>query len=333
MPIVAHSSLPAFDVLRREGLAIVDPGDRDTGLRDLRIGLLNLMPDAALQATERQFMRLVGAYSDAANLFVIPFAVRADYRADVALAYIDAYYSTFEVLRDAGLDALIITGANPAADDITTEAFWRPMLDVIEWGRTNVASVLCSCLATHAIMRHYHDTPRTELPERQWGVYPHEILVPEHPLLLGVEDPIYAPHSHRYAVSRKQMERAGVTVLAVSGEAGVHLAVDEEGANFVLFQGHPEYDAISLLKEYKREVQRFLTGSRHTYPRFPEHYLDADAKRRLAAYERQVTESDFAQETLPRFPEDELAPACENTWRTAGMRIYANWLAGIAYAQ
>ncbi len=112
----------------------------------------------------------------------------------------------------------------------------------------------------------------------------------------------------------------------------MHLAVDD-GANFVLFQGHPEYDAISLLKEYKREVQRFLTGSRQSYPRFPEHYLDADAKRRLAAYELQVTESDFAQETLPRFPEKELAPARENTWRAAGMRIFANWLAGIAYAQ
>lgn len=332
MPVVAHSSLPAFDALRREGLAIVRQGDQDSTLRELRIGLLNLMPDAALQATERQFMRLISAYGDDANLYMIPFAVRADYRAEVALTHIDAYYSTFDAVQSAGLDALIITGANPAAEDITTEAFWEPMIDVIEWGRTHVESVLCSCLATHAVMHHYHATPRTELPERQWGVYPHEILAPDHALMEGMADPVYAPHSHRYAVSRAEMERAGITVLADSREAGVHLAVDDGGANFVLFQGHPEYDAISLLKEYKREVQRFLLGSRQTYPRFPEHYLRAGAKQRLDAYQQQVTESDFEQETIPPFPEDELSGDCENTWHEAGMRIYGNWLAGVAAA-
>lgn len=330
MPIIAHSSLPAFDVLRREGVAIVDPGARSHDLLDLRIGLLNLMPDAALQATERQFMRLVSAYADSANLFVIPFAVRADYRADVATAHIESFYSTFDALRDTGLDTLIITGANPAACDIKTEAFWDPMLEVIEWGRSNVDSVLCSCLATHAVMHYYHATLRTELPERQWGVYPHDILVPEHPLLSGVEAPVFAPHSHRYAVSREEMERAGVTVLADSAEAGVHLAVGNHGSKFVFFQGHPEYDAISLLKEYKREVQRFLTGSRQTYPRFPEHYFDDDAKGLLDAYQRQVTESDFEQETLPPFPEDQLTGGRVNNWRPAGMQIYANWLDGIA---
>ena len=329
MPIVAHTELPAFDVLRREGYGIVDPGGRDSGLRDLRIGLLNLMPDAALQATERQFMRLVHAYAEHANLFVLPFAVPVDYRAEVALAHIDAYYASFDVLRDAGLDALIITGANPAAEDITTETFWRPLIEVIEWGRTNVRSVLCSCLATHAVMHYFHDTPRTELPQRQWGVYPHDLLEPEHPLLEGVAAPIHAPHSHRYAVSRHDMERAGISVLAESDEAGVHLAVDED-ANCVFFQGHPEYDAISLLKEYKREVQRFLTGSRQTYPRFPEHYFDADARQFLDDYQRRVTVSDFEQATIPRFPEEELAVGRVNNWHDAGMRIYANWLEIVA---
>ncbi len=329
MPIIAHSDLPSFDVLRSDGVAIVDASARNRDLRDLRIGLLNLMPDAALQATERQFMRLVSAYGDSANLFVIPFAVRADYRAEIANEHIEHFYSTFSSLRDTGLDALIITGANPVAEDITTESFWEPMIEVIEWGRTNAESVLCSCLATHAVMHHYHETPRAELPVRQWGVYPHEILVRDHPLLEGVEAPVQAPHSHRYAVSREAMERSGVTVLADSAEAGVHLAVDNCGSNFVFFQGHPEYDAISLLKEYKREVQRFLAGARQTYPLFPEHYFDDAAKGLLNAYQRQVTESDFEQATIPPFPEEVLTPACVDTWRAAGMRIYANWLAGI----
>ncbi len=330
MPLVAHSQLPAFDALRGEGLTVVPPEVAGVnGLPSLFIGMLNLMPDAALQATERQFLRLVDAYGSEANLYVYPFAVRAEHRAEIAVEHIATHYSTFGQLRDAGLDAMIITGANPAESDITAELFWEPMIEVIDWGRTNVDSIVCSCLATHAILQHYHDTSRTELAVRQWGVYAHELRVPEHPLLEGVNAIIHAPHSHRYAVSAADMERAGMTVLAVGGEAGLHLAVSGDPARFIFFQGHPEYDAISLLKEYKREVQRFLTGGRKTYPPFPEHYLDAAAKRRLEAYQRQVTESDFEQDTIPSFPEAELAGAREDTWSAAGRQIYRNWLAGV----
>ena len=334
MPFVAYSKLPSFSVLRDEGLDFVSPHmAAQNGLPSLRIGLLNLMPDAAIQATERQFLRLVDGYSADSNLYVYPFAVRADYRAQVAVEHIEAHYSTFEQLRKDGLDALIITGANPAAADITEEPFWGPMLEVFDWTRSNVDSILCSCLATHAYLQHYHATSRTELRARQWGVYAHQKMALEHPLLVGVDSPILAPHSHRYAVSASDMEQAGMTVLAVSVEAGLHLAVSDDAARIVFFQGHPEYDAISLLKEFKREVQRFLTGSRNSYPPFPEHYLDAEAKRRLQAYQTQVTESDFEQDTIPPFPEAELSCARENTWSAAGKIIYRNWLAGIAARQ
>lgn len=331
MPLVAHSGLPAFEFLRREGRDVVGVDDtaRST-LATLRIGLLNLMPDAALQATERQFLRLIDAYGRSANIHVYPFAVEAAERADIANAHIHAYYSDFDELRADGLDALIITGANPAQDDITTEPFWKPMLDVIEWGRENVRSTLCSCLATHAVLHHYHETRRRELPSRQWGVYDHDILVPDHPLLAGVSAPIRAPHSHRFAISRDEMEAAGLTVLIDSADAGVHLAVNDDSHRLVLFQGHPEYDAVSLLKEYKREVQRFLTGTRQGYPPFPENYLDETARNLLDRYQRQVTECDFEQSTLPVFPEDELTARCTDTWGQAGRIIYRNWLRQIA---
>ena len=119
---------------------------------------------------------------------------------------------------------------------------------------------------------------RDELPERKWGVYEHQILADEHPLLAGVNAPVYAPHSHRYDVSREAMESAGQTVLIASPEAGVHMGVSDDQFRLVFFQGHPEYDSISLLKEFKREVQRFLSGKRSVYPPFPEHYLDSASK-------------------------------------------------------
>ena len=37
----------------------------------------------------------------------------------------------------------------------------------------------------------------------------------------------------------------------------------------VYFQGHPEYNINSLLKEYKREVMRYFTDQRTDYPPEP----------------------------------------------------------------
>lgn len=327
MPLVAHSGLPAFETLRDQGLDIISAEQAIAmDLPVLRIGMLNMMPDAALQATERQFLRLVNAYGSAANLYVYPFALRAEYRSEIATAHIDTHYSSFAEIRDQDLHALIITGANPIRDDITQEAFWSQLIEVTEWGRMNVQSILCSCLATHAVLQNYWGLERVELPQRQWGVYEHELLEDGQPLLSGLSTPVIAPHSHRFAVSRLAMERVNVNVLIASPEAGVHMAISDPQSRFVFFQGHPEYDAISLLKEYKREIQRFLTGNRSSYPPFPEHYLNTSAKARLEAYQRQLTESDFEQQTLPPFPEAELTDGLVNTWSEVGRVIYRNWL-------
>ncbi|PKO61322.1 MAG: homoserine O-succinyltransferase, partial [Betaproteobacteria bacterium HGW-Betaproteobacteria-17] len=59
MPLVAHNTLPTFDRLRRDGITVLSPERAaQQEIRELHVGLLNMMPDAALAATERQFYRL-----------------------------------------------------------------------------------------------------------------------------------------------------------------------------------------------------------------------------------------------------------------------------------
>jgi len=112
MPLVAHSNLPTFGQLRDQGHEVLSL-DRAVhqDIRELHIGFLNMMPDAALRATERQFIRLVGSCNRIAQFFVYPFSLPALERSDNTLDYIERYYSDFDSLRDVGLDALIITGA------------------------------------------------------------------------------------------------------------------------------------------------------------------------------------------------------------------------------
>ena len=159
----------------------------------------------------------------------------------------------------------------------TCEPFYQPLTEVIGWASENVTSVLCSCLSTHALMKFLHRIDRRPLPRKQWGVYSHRVVAPRHPLLRGINTRFDVPHSRYNAITREQFEEAGLTILIESAEAGVHAAVSDDQFRRVYFQGHPEYDANSLLKEYKREVLRHFNGERDLPP-FPEHYI-SDAGR------------------------------------------------------
>src|SRR5690606_41782880 len=158
MPIVAHSPLPSFDKLRDEGQEVLRLNKAlHQDIRELHIGLLNMMPDAALEVTERQFMRLLGSSNQIVQLFVHPFTVPGLPRSEETQAYIDQYYAKFEELCEEGLDAIIITGANVANPHLAQEPFWVTLTHVMAWAKDNVTSVLCSFLSTHALMKFYYE--------------------------------------------------------------------------------------------------------------------------------------------------------------------------------
>ncbi len=331
MPLVAHSALPSFARLRQEGQEVLEPGRaRAQDIRELHIGFLNMMPDAALQATERQFLRLVGSCNRIAQFYVHPFTFAEIPREDSARAHIEKHYCDIKRLKDEGLDALIISGANPALADITAEPFWKPLEEVVRWASDNVCSVMCSCLATHAIVRLKWNFERYALPQKRWGVYSNRVTSQPHPLTANINTRFDAPHSHVYEVNAGQFEKAGLMVLAYSEQADLHLGVSPDGFRFVFFQGHPEYDAISLMKEYRREVGRFIDGIRPDYPPVPENYFGDDALRILRAYQRRAEAAGGDFRTLPAFPEAEAMAGVDNTWSDTGKAIINNWL-GLIY--
>ena len=331
MPLVAHNALPTFERLRSRGQDVLSPERAvHQDIRELHIGLLNMMPDAALTATEHQFIRLVGASNQIAQFYVYPFSLPELNRGPAALEHIGRYYFKFADLQEQGLDALIITGANVANPTLSQEAFWDPLIEVVSWAEENVASILCSCLATHALVNFRHGIERQRLPRKKWGVYSHKIRRPEHPLVWEVNTRFDAPHSRYNDVSCEQFEQAGLTVLADSSEAGPHLAVSPDQFRIVYFQGHPEYDAVSLLKEYKREAFRYLSDERENPPRYPENYFSEAAREIASQFISQALAAKANGEELPEFPESELQSMVDNTWGDTGKAIVNNWL-GLVY--
>ena len=327
MPLVAHNDLPTFKRLRSEGQTVIDADRaRHQTIRELHIGVLNMMPDAALAATERQFFRLVGQSNPIAQFYMHPFTLPELPRGEQARAHIKQFYDTFEQLSEEGLDALIITGANVTHPDLSQEPFWEPLRMVFDWAQQNVTSVLCSCLATHAAMQFQHGQTRRALPAKCWGVFPHRVIRADHPLVKDVNTQFDVPHSRFNNISAEQFTAAGLHVLVESQPAGVHLAVSADGFRVVFFQGHPEYDTVSLLKEYKRETQRFYHGERSDYPPFPENYFKPREQAMLNEYRLQVELHSQAGKPAPEFPEHLIARQVDNTWHDTAEGIVGNWI-------
>lgn len=327
MPLVAHTSLPTFDRLRQEGQVVLSEDYAfQQEIRELHIGFLNMMPDAALEATERQFFRLVNESNLIAQFHIHPFTLDTLPRGEKAREHIAKYYEKFSDLQEQGLDALIITGANPTQPHLEDEPFWNGLCEVVAWARANVTSTLCSCLASHALVQHIWGIRRRPLGFKRWGVYSHAVTLRDHPLVIDLNTRFDVPHSRFNQIDRTELESAGLQVLVESPEAGVHMAVSPDLFRMVFMQGHPEYDAVSLLKEYRREVMLWFQGGREDYPPFPENYLRPKVKAILNEYRLHLQECKRAGRTPPTFPEQLLLPLLHNTWRDTAKVFYSNWI-------
>lgn len=330
MPIVEHIDLPSFQRLREDGEDVLTLDEALTqDIRELHIGLLNMMPDAALEVTERQFMRLLGSSNQIVQLFVYPFTVPGLPRSPETQAYIDEHYTTFEHLCEVGLDAIIITGANVANPHLDEEPFWETLTQVMAWAKDNVTSVLCSCLSTHALMKYYYQIDREPLPQKRWGVFSHRVVQPNHPLLRNINTRFDVPHSRHNAITRAHLESVGLPILIESKGGGVHMAVSPDHLRVVYFQGHPEYDINSLLKEYKREVLRYLNDERDEPP-FPKNYFNEAAMTIASKYIGTALFAKYNGQAIPPFPEEAILPHLDNTWGDTGKAIFNNWL-GLVY--
>ncbi len=330
MPLVAHTDLPTFRRLQEEGEEILDPiRAANQDIREMHVGLLNMMPDAALEATERQFLRLLGACNQIVQFHVHLFTIEGLTRSPEAQAHIAKYYEPFEQIKQDGLDGLIISGANVIGTKLEEEDFWQPLTEVFSWATENVTSVLCSCLATHALIQHSYGIRRTPIGKKRWGVYAHKTFNRTHPLVAEINTRFDVPHSRFNEIFQSDMEQQGLKVLVASKEAGVHLAVSPDGFRTVFFQGHPEYDDISLLKEYKREVLRYYHDDLDAYPPFPENYFNPAVQDVFLAYEQEVKHAKQTGGKLAEFPEQRVLEHIDNTWRDTAKAVFNNWLGKI----
>ncbi|ALG90371.1 homoserine O-succinyltransferase [Rhodovulum sp. NI22] len=291
MPIKLPSDLPAFDVLTREGVMVMEEGRAALqDIRPLRIGLLNLMPKKI--QTETQFARLIGATPLQIELSLIRMS---DHETrNTAAEHMEAFYRPFAEVRASGekFDGLIITGAPIEHLPFTEVTYWDELTQVFDWTQGHVHSTFGVCWGGMAMINHFHGVRKHMLDHKAFGCFRHRNLAPTSPYLRGFSDDCVIPVSRWTEIRQAEIDATpGLTTLLGSDEVGPCLVEDPAHRALYIFN-HLEYDSDTLKQEYDRDV------AAGTAINVPNNY----------------------------YPDDDPARPPQNRWRSHAHLLYGNWI-------
>lgn len=292
--------------------------------KNLSIGLLNNMPDGALESTEQQFFSLLNAASEGLSISLSFYCLPEIPRGISAQNHINQHYKSAESLWNAELDGLIVTGKEPNASHLSNEPFWPSFVSVVEWARENTCSTVWSCLAAHAAVLHMDGVERVRSSRKHSGILDCTRAA-DHAITANLPTRFRVPHSRWNGLQESDLTCSGYQVLTRTDGAGVDCFVKQEQSLFLFFQGHPEYQMDTLLLEYRRDVARYLRGETGAYPNIPEGYFDHPILHELSEVQREASARPHEQ-TFARLGMLLSTAGVEDGWRTTATTLYRNWL-------
>ena len=294
MPIRIPNDLPAAETLLQENIFVMHQNRAITqDIRPLEIVLLNLMPTKI--ATETQLSRVLGNTPLQVNLELLQ--MRSHESKNVSAGHMQAFYKTFDQIKNRKFDGMVITGAPVENMEFEEVDYWQELCEIMEWSKTHVHSTFHICWGAQAGLYYHYGIQKHPLPEKLFGVYPHKRDYPKAILLRGFDDVFYAPHSRHTTVLREDIDKVwDLRIIASSDEAGVYIVQTKHGRQ-IFVTGHSEYDPETLKTEYLRDKNAGLPIH------VPRNYFPGD---------------DDTQEPLVR-------------WRGHGNLLFSNWLNYFVY--
>ena len=292
MPIKIPATLPAFDVLSREGVSVMDEdAAARQDIRPLRIALLNLMPKKI--QTENQFARLIGATPLQIDLNLIRMS---DHKTrNTAAEHMESFYRPFSEVKGEKFDGLIITGAPIEHLEFENVDYWEELTEIMNWTQTNVHSTMGVCWGGMAMINHFHGVKKHMLDDKAFGCFRHKNLDPTSPYLQGFSDDCVIPTSRWTEMHQSEIDASdGLKTLLGSDEVGPCVVQDPKHRGVYIFS-HFEYDSGTLKQEYDRDVEA------GTPINIPTNY----------------------------YPGDDPSQEPTNRWRSHAHLFYGNWLNSI----
>ena len=288
MPIKLPADLPAYDILIREGVSVLDETvAARQDIRPLKIALLNLMPKKI--QTETQFARLIGATPLQIELTLVRMSEHQT--KNTAAEHMETFYRPFQDIKGEKFDGLIITGAPIEHLQFNEVTYWDELREVFEWTQTNVHSTFGVCWGGMAMINYFHGVTKHLLDAKAFGCFRHKNLDAASPYLLGFSDDCVIPVSRWTEMDEGEINQAGLKTLLGSDAVGPCLVEDKARRALYIFN-HFEYDTGTLKQEYDRD---FSEGTAINVP-------------------------------VNYYPEDDPAEAPQNRWRSHAHLLYGNWI-------
>ncbi|HCP15889.1 MAG TPA: homoserine O-succinyltransferase [Peptococcaceae bacterium] len=296
MPIRIPDNLPAASTLSNENIFVMSEHRAYAqDIRPLKVAILNLMPTKI--ATETQLLRLLGNTPLQVDITLLQSISHVS--KNTPEAHLTTFYKTWEEIKKERFDGMIITGAPVEDLDFEDVDYWDEMCQIMDWSTRHVYSTMHICWGAQAGLFYHYGIPKYHLPEKCFGVFPHQATRNYVRLLRGFDDVFYCPHSRHTEVHRDDiMACAELDMVAESEEAGVNIVRALNGRQIYIF-GHFEYDALTLKAEYDRDVSRGLPI------KIPRNYYPNDDPRQI-----------------PRV-----------RWRSHANLLFANWLNYYVYQE
>ena len=255
MPIKTQSDLPAKEILEKENIFVMDETRAmHQDIRPIRIGIVNLMP--VKQDTELQLLRSLS--NTPLQVDVTFITVSSHESKNTPTSHLNKFYNTFDQIKNEKFDGMIITGAPVEQMEFEEVDYWDELVRIMDWTKENVTSTIHICCVAQAALYHHYGLKKRLLPKKLFGLFYHEVKHRKVPLVRGFDDVFLAPHSRHTTVDSQDIHNVKeLTVLAESDEAGVFLAIANEGKQ-IFVMGHPEYDRYTLHNEYMRDKNKGL---------------------------------------------------------------------------
>lgn len=289
MPIKLPANLPAYSVLEREGVMVMEAGRAARqDIRPLRIALLNLMPKKI--QTETQFARLIGATPLQIELSLIRMSEHET--RNTAAEHMEEFYRPFQDVKNERFDGLIITGAPIEHLPYTDVTYWEELTEVFNWTQTHVHSSFGVCWGGMAMLYHFHGIDKHLLDAKAFGCFRHRNMAPASPFLRGFSDDVLIPVSRWTEMRQSEIDAvAGLETLIASDQVGPCLVQDAAHRAIMIFN-HFEYDSTTLKEEFDRDV---ALGKPINVP-------------------------------MNYYPDDDPAKMPLNRWRSHAHLLYGNWI-------
>ena len=259
----------------------------------VRVAILNLMP--LKEQTEEDYLRLLTAMPEPVEVHWM--RLRTHVPKHASPEHMDALYEYPDEVAKVQVDGLIVTGAPVEQLPFEAVTYWPELCSIFDWARQYVRSTLFVCWAAQAALYYHYGIPKYPLTSKMFGIFPQRVLDGER-LFKDFGTSFMMPHSRHTEIRRSDVAVCPeLTIAAESDVTGPSVITAREGRD-IFITGHIEYATGTLDGEYRRDQLRGRTDVG-----LPQNY----------------------------YPDDDPSQPPVDTWHTAALHLYRNWLSEVIH--